>query len=46
VRGAALVKEHEKLNHAAAFGWRILYCQPRDVATLDMVRLIKLALDK
>lgn len=27
-RGAALRKEHEKLNAAAAMGWRILYCLP------------------
>ena len=27
-RGAALKKEWEKLNAAAALGWRILYCSP------------------
>lgn len=27
-RGAALLKEHEKLNAAAAMGWRVLYYTP------------------
>jgi hypothetical protein len=27
-RGAALLKEHEKLNAAAALGWRVLYVVP------------------
>ena len=30
-RGAALKKEWEKLNTAAARGWRVLYCEPREV---------------
>ena len=29
VRGAALLKEHEKLNAAAIRGWRLLYCTPK-----------------
>lgn len=30
-RGSGIVKDHEKQNHAAAFGWRILRVQPRDL---------------
>jgi len=40
-RGAALLKEWEKLNMAAMRGWRILYCQPKDlcsVATMSAIR--------
>lgn len=32
-RGAALLKEHEKLNTAAAMGYRVLFCTPDDVRT-------------
>ena len=32
-RGAALLKEHEKLNAAAVAGWRILYCTPATLLT-------------
>lgn len=45
-RGAALKKEWEKLNLAAALGWRILYCEPRDVCTLDFVRVLAAALGR
>lgn len=39
-RGAALLKEHEKLNTAAAMGFRILYVTPSALLTLgpDLVR--------
>jgi len=30
-RGAALLKEHEKLNAAAALGWRVLYTSPGNI---------------
>lgn len=43
-RGAALLKEWEKLNMAAICGWRILYCQPADLCTMATLRLIRLAL--
>src|SRR5882672_4985229 len=33
-RGAALRKEHEKMNAAAALGWRVLYCMPETLLTL------------
>lgn len=32
-RGAALEKEHEKLNALAAKGWRVLYTTPKGLAT-------------
>lgn len=43
-RGAALLKEWEKLNQAAVLGWRILYCQPDDLCTEQTIALIKRAL--
>lgn len=43
-RGAALVKEWEKLNAAAVAGWRILYCQPREIQTVAFARVVKAAL--
>jgi uncharacterized protein (UPF0128 family) len=44
-RGAAMLKEWEKLNEAAAAGWRIMYCQPSDLCTVDFARLVKRALN-
>jgi hypothetical protein len=44
-RGAQIVKEHEKYNEACAIGWRILYCQPKDICTQDFANLIKRALN-
>jgi len=41
VRGAALRKEHEKRNEAAALGWRMLYCFPEELCkakTVDVIR--------
>jgi hypothetical protein len=43
-RGSGLVKEHEKLNAAAALGWRVLYCTPQQVGTLKFARTIQQAL--
>lgn len=40
-RGAAMLKEYEKLNEAAAMGWRVLFVQPRDLCTSETVKLIK-----
>jgi hypothetical protein len=39
-RGAGIAKDMEKFSEAAALGWRILYCQPQDLCTMDMVKLI------
>lgn len=44
-RGAAMLKEWEKLNTAAAMGWRVLFCQPKDVCTEEMVNYIKNAME-
>lgn len=41
-RGAALLKEHEKLNHAAILGWRVLFTTPDRLLT-DGVDLVKAA---
>jgi hypothetical protein len=43
-RGGYLLKEHEKRNAAAIHGWRILYCQPKELCTLQMVETIRAAL--
>jgi hypothetical protein len=40
-RGAAMLKEWEKINSASAMGWRVLYCQPSDLCTMDMINLIR-----
>jgi hypothetical protein len=40
-RGAAMLKEWEKLNEAAALGWRVIYCQPQDLCTLTTATLIQ-----
>lgn len=44
-RGAALIKEWEKLNTAAMHGWRILYCQPKDLLKDSMAQTILRSLD-
>jgi hypothetical protein len=41
-RGSGLVKEHEKLNRAAALGWRVLYCTPDQL--VQMIPVLKEAL--
>ena len=40
-RGAALLKEWEKLNTAASMGWRIMYVQPRDLCTQQTINMLK-----
>lgn len=44
-RGAAMLKEWEKLNTAACLGWRILYCQPSELCTVAFANTIKRALN-
>jgi hypothetical protein len=41
VRGAAMLKEWEKLNTAASMGWRCLFCQPSDVHKIEFIKLVK-----
>lgn len=43
-RGAAMLKEWEKLNEVACMGYRVLYCQPKDLCTAEMAAIIKRAL--
>jgi len=40
-RGAALLKEWEKINTAASMGWKILYCQPTELCMTVMVDYLK-----
>lgn len=41
--GMALRREHEKRNAAAVLCWRILYCEPREVCTLEFINTIRAA---
>ena len=43
-RGAALLKEHEKLNEAAALGWRVLFATPQNVYDVGIVSRLRRAL--
>lgn len=43
-RGAALLKEHEKLNAAAALGWRVCFVTPQQVASGAAVDIVRKAL--
>jgi hypothetical protein len=44
-RGAALLKEFEKLNQAAAMGWRVFYVTPGAVLTIvpQLVQALKVS---
>ena len=44
VRGAAMLKEFEKLNTAAAMGWRFLYFTPGQIADGSAMPVIESAL--
>ena len=44
-RGAQMLKTWEKENEAAAMGWRILRCQPKDLCSIQTCDLIKRALN-
>lgn len=44
-RGSGFVKDLEKYNEAAAMGWRIIRCQPKDLCTTETLDLIKRALE-
>lgn len=43
-RGAALVKEWQKLNTAAALGWRVLFVAPGKENSTEFVTLLEQAL--
>ena len=40
-RGAQIKKDWEKRNTATTMGWRILYCEPRDLCTAATVKMVK-----
>ncbi len=40
-RGASLKKDWEKRNAAAALGWRMIYCEPKDLCTAEVARVVK-----
>jgi len=42
-RGAAMLKEWEKLNTAAGLGWRMLYCQPADLLKTETIEALAVA---
>ena len=44
-RGAAMLKEFEKINTASSMGWRVLYCQPSDLCMMKTVEVIRAALE-
>ena len=43
-RGAALLKEMEKLNTAAAMGYRVLYVVPSELCMPQTVEMVKAAM--
>lgn len=43
-RGSGVKKDMEKYSEAAALGWRIVRCQPRDLLTLETVKILRRAL--
>lgn len=45
-RGAALLKEFEKLNAAAAQGWRVLYATPKQIASGEALAAVEAALSQ
>jgi hypothetical protein len=43
-RGAALLKEHEKLNEAARLGWRVMFTTPTNLCMGETIEMLKDAL--
>lgn len=44
-RGAALLKEHEKLNSAAMHGWLLLYVTPKQIANGEALEIVRRTLE-
>lgn len=44
-RGAGMRKDWEKYNMAAVLGWRILYCEPKELTTKAFALVVKDALN-
>ncbi len=45
VRGAFLIRDHEKKNRAAIMGFRIFYCTPQNLCTVETAEMIREALE-
>jgi hypothetical protein len=43
-RGPALLKEFEKLNAAAAAGWRVIFCTPQQIRNGEALTAVEAAL--
>jgi hypothetical protein len=43
-RGAALLKEHEKLNAAAAAGWRVVFVTPQQIQSGEALTAVEAAI--
>ena len=43
--GAGFVKDMEKYNEAAAMGWRIIRCQPKQLCSSNTIELIRRAIE-
>lgn len=43
-RGAALLKEHEKLNAAAALGYRVVFVTPKQIANGEAIAVVSAAI--
>ena len=43
-RGAALIREYEKINHAAMLGWRILFVTPQQFSSGEAIQLASVAI--
>jgi hypothetical protein len=43
-RGAGFIRDMEKLTIAAGLGWRVVYCQPKELCTQATVDAIRTAL--
>lgn len=40
-RGSGQVKDLEKYSEAAILGWRIVYCQPKELLTVGLARIMR-----
>src|SRR3990167_6008302 len=45
-RGGGIRRDIEKHNLAVINGWRVLYCEPKDLCTLKFVEMIRQVLGK
>ena len=43
-RGAGFLRDHEKRNAAACYGWRMIYTTPKQLCTMETVNTIREAL--